>query len=263
MPISINHPIEVLTQARFGEIAFEVMQHAFAIHNQMGRFFDEEVYQNELLQRLGQRATKEVYIHATHQDFQKPYRLDLLVDRGAPFELKAVQQLHDQHRNQLIHYLMLLGLAHGKLINFRPNRVEHEFVNNTLSLADRQAFEVHVDRWKPNISGCQRFQEIMLELLRDWGTCLDLQLYEDAVTHFFGGEERVHRELDVISNGHRVGGQTFRLIDNATGFKITSLRHDLEGFESHVQRLLQHTQLERMLWVNVVLREVTFAVISR
>lgn len=158
---------------------------------------------------------------------------------------------------------MLTGLAHGKLINFRPNRVEHEFVNNTLSLAERQSFQVLTHRWSQATACCQQFQDIVVELLRDWGTCLDLQLYEDAVTHFFGGPESVYRERDVICDGHRVGTQSVRLIDDTTAFKLTSLRRDLDTFESHTQRLLQHTRLERMLWANVTLREVVFIVVSR
>ena len=256
MPITIDKPIEVLTQTRFGEIAFEVMQHAFAVHNQMGRFFDEEVYQNELKARLGDRASTEVWIHAQHGDFQKSFRLDLLVDHGAPFELKAVQQLNDQHRNQLIHYLMLTGLTHGKLINFRPERVDHEFVNSTVSLEERRAFRVESSQGS-------RFQDILIELLRDWGTCLDLQLYEDAVTHFFGGVELVNQNVEVVCEGRKVGTQTMRLVDPTTAFKITSLRRDLEAFESHTQRLLQHMQLERILWANVTLREVSFVLISK
>ena len=72
------------------------------------------------MRRLGQRAVKEVIVRATHGDFEKLYRLDLLVDNGAVFELRAVGQLHNQHRSQLIHYLMMTGAEHGKLINFRP-----------------------------------------------------------------------------------------------------------------------------------------------
>lgn len=258
MPITIAHPLRVLDQQQFGNIAYEVIQHSFAIHNEFGRFFEEEVYQNELLSRLGPRATKEVWIHVSHDDFRKPYRVDLLFDHGAPFELKAVQQLHDQHRSQLINYLMLTGLNHGKLINFRPNRVEHEFVNNHIALAQRQTFRVEISRWRSPDSESRRFQELLVTLLRDWGTYLELELYAEAVTHFFGGPERVVLDVDVTSNGIIVGTQKLRLLNETTAFKLTSLSHDLESYESHLRRLLLHTQLRRMLWVNVTLEEVAF-----
>ncbi len=258
MPITIDQPLRVLDQDQFGLISYEVIEHAFAIHKELGRFFDEDVYQNELLRRLGQRAIKEVWIYATHGDFQKAYRVDLLVDQGAPFELKAVQQLNDQHRSQLINYLMLTGLHHGKLINFRPNRVEHEFVNNHITLAQRRAFRIEIGRWMSTAAECQRFQDILVAMLQDWGTCLDLELYTDALTHFFGGVETVFRNVEVRSHGVIVGTQKLRLINESTAFRLTSLSRDLENFESHLRRLLQHTLLKEILWVNVTLEEVAF-----
>ena len=158
---------------------------------------------------------------------------------------------------------MLTGLSHGKLISFQSQRIEHEFVNNTLSLRERQAFQGHDHRWTPEIACCRNFENIEVELLRDWGTGLDPQLYNDAVTYFFAGPERVNRELDVLCDGHRVGKQTMKLIDETTTFKLTSLRRDLEAFGSHAHRLQKHTQVERLLWANVAPSEVTFAVISR
>lgn len=262
MPITIAHPLRVLDQKQFGDIAYEVVQHSFAIHNELGRFFDENVYQNELIRRLGSRATKEFWIHVTHGDFRKPYRVDLLVDQGAPFELKAVQLLHDQHRTQLINYLMLTGLNHGKLINFRPNRVEHEFVNNHVTLDQCHTFRVEIGRWRSVDSDGQRFQELLVTLLRDWGTCLELDLYAEAVTHFFGGPERVVRDVDVISNGIIVGTQKLRLLNETTAFKLTSLSQDLDAYESHLRRLLQHTPLRRLLWVNLTLDEVAFVCVE-
>jgi hypothetical protein len=32
----------------------------------------------------------------------------------------------------LMHYLFLTGLPHGKLVNLRPEQVEHAFVNESL-----------------------------------------------------------------------------------------------------------------------------------
>jgi len=263
MPITCDKPFRTMNQEEFGAIAYDVMHHAFAIHNEMGRFFDEPVYEQELLRRLGARASKEVIVRATHGDFEKPYRLDLLVDGGAIFELKAVRQLHDQHRGQLIHYLKMTGAAHGKLINFRPPQVEHEFVNSTENQAARRCFQINVDRWNQAVPGADRMQEIVIAFLRDWGVGLDLQLYTDAVTHFFGGRERVEQEIDVMSHGQRVGRQMVRLVNPTTAFKLTALRRDLEAFESHTRRFLEHTRLEHVLWINVGSAEVTFAVISK
>ena len=58
MPITLRFPIRRLSQSEFGEISFEVMRHVFAIHNEIGRFFNEQIYKQELTNRLpGVRLT--------------------------------------------------------------------------------------------------------------------------------------------------------------------------------------------------------------
>ena len=104
--------------------------------------------------------------------------------------------------------------------------------------------------------------ELIVTILRDWGTCFDLHLYEDAVRHCFGGAAAVDQEIDIVDEGHRLGRQTVRLIDPGTAFKLTSLRRDLEEFECHIRRFLRHTELRQVLWVNITLEEVSFVSIS-
>jgi len=78
--------------------------------------------------------------------------------------------------------------------------------------------------------------------LRDWGTCLDLHLYEEALTHFLGGGDAVVAEANVVTDGRRLGTQRVRLTGRATAFKITALPdRDRRHFEDHTRRFLQHT----------------------
>jgi GxxExxY protein len=263
MPISIDGPIRAMTQDEFGAVAFDVMRHAFAIHNEMGRFFDEEVYQNELCRRLGDRAVTEVEIQVTLGEFRKPYRIDLLVDRGAIFEIKTASELHDQHRTQLIHYLMMTGSRHGKLMNFRPEQVDHEFINCTSTLAERQQFEVQTERWNRLQPGSDQFQDILTSCLQDWGAGLELQLYDDALVHFLGGKALVEKEIEVTSSGQRIGMHAVRMMNATTAFKLTSITRDLQGYESHLRRLMSYTQLEHVLWANMTSQQVIFVVVSR
>lgn len=263
MPVQTSVPLRVFDQDRFASISFEVMKHVFAIHNEMGRFFDESVYRNALKHRLGDRAETEVCIHVTFDDFRKPYRIDLLVDRGALFELKTAQHLHQQHRNQVINYLMLTGLQHGKLVNCRPEKIQHEFVNCLVKPEDRRTFGVYADRWDGTVPECSRLQELLVAVLRDWGTGLELRLYEEVVTHFFGGDECVQRDVEVRLEGCRLGRQTARLINPKTAFKLTSLHRNLSAFETHAKRFLEHTGLDYLAWVNISLWEVTFVLVRR
>jgi GxxExxY protein len=257
MPIEFSKNFRALDQEKFGAIAYDVMEQAFQVHNKLGRFFDEEAYQLELAHVLGSRAGVEAGIMVKHADFFKTYFIDLLVDQGAIFELKTVNHLTDEHRAQLLNYLLLTESRHGKLINFRPERVEHEFVNTTLTHADRTTFEVDDSVWDNSVERALEIRRLVEEFLRDWGTGLDLQLYVDALTHFLGGEDRVVREIDIVSEGRCISHQKVRFAGTDAAFKFTALSGTFENFESHTLRFLKHTDLKQLLWINVTLRTVT------
>ncbi|HEX7377972.1 MAG TPA: GxxExxY protein, partial [Pirellulales bacterium] len=119
MPITLDSPLRRLSQLEFGRIAFEVLRQAFDIHRELGRLFDEGIYQAELAHRCAD-ARVELPVEVRFGDFKKVYFIDLLVGDGAIFEIKTAEAFHDRHRAQLVNYLLLTDLAHGKLINFRP-----------------------------------------------------------------------------------------------------------------------------------------------
>lgn len=263
MPIEFRKNFRTLDQDAFGKIAYEVMDKAFQVHNKLGRLLDEDAYQHELAHKLGARAQIEVPIVAKHAGFSKTYFIDLLVDEGGIFELKTVNHFTDDHRAQLISYLMMTGARHGKLINFRPNRVEQEFVNTTLTLADRVIFDVDDSAWDASVEQAPEIRRRVEAFLRDWGTGLDLPLYVDALTHFLDGEDRVVREIDIVSEGRCISHKKVRCVGENSIFKITALSEALEAYESHSLRFLQHTNLKHLLWINVGLRTVMLKTLTK
>jgi GxxExxY protein len=128
MPVILPPDIRQVTKDEFSRIAYDTMQVIFLIHNRLGRFLSEEIYQRAIFEQLP-NAKIEVPVRVSFEDFSHDYSLDLLVDGVAVFELKAVSSLTERHRAQLLNYLMLTGLAHGKLVNLRTDLVVHEFVN--------------------------------------------------------------------------------------------------------------------------------------
>ena len=261
MPITTRTNLRHLTQDEFGAIAFDVMEHAFAVHNEMGRFLDENIYRRELVSRIP-AAEDEVRIDVCWEDFHKPYRLDLLVMNGAPFELKAVDALAPRHRAQLANYLHLTGLQHGKLVNFRPELVQHEFVNTSATLEERRSFSVADDEWQE--LGAVPLREWVEALLRDWGTALDVHLYEEAMTYRLGGEARVVAETEIVTGSRTLGAQKIRTVGDRACLKISALsEQDLAGFETHARRFLKHTRLEAVQWINVARERVTFKTVRK
>lgn len=262
MPISLRVPIRRLTQQEFGGLAFEVMRHVFAIHNEIGRFFDERIYKRELANRLPNTRLEEP-IDITFASFHKRLFIDVLVNDGGLFEFKAVDRLGRSHRSQFLNYLLLCELAHGKLINVRPHDVEHEFVNSTLRLPDRREFTVDQARWNSAIPGGDVLQDILTPIMRDWGTGLDIGLYEEAITYLFGGAACVEADLPVVIAGRKVGTQRVRLIAPGVALKLTALNDDLNRFEHHARRLLTHFDLRAIAWVNFNMKQLTYTTLER
>lgn len=237
------------------------MRHAFDIHRELGRFFDEGVYQGELTHRCGARI--EVPIEINFEGFRKVYFIDLVVEGGAIFEIKTAEGLHDRHRAQLLNYLLLLDFAHGKLINFRLEAVQHEFVNTTLLRCDRTTFDVDDRQWlacDPN-TDLKRF---LVGMLREVGTGLDLKLYEEAVIHCLGGPNIAARMVDVVVDGRQAGRHETICTESGVAVKLTSLKADrMAAYEDHYRRLLNHANIEALHWVNLERSRVRFRTLRR
>ena len=260
MPILLGTRIERLDQKEFGEIAYEVMRCVFQVHGELGRCFDEKIYHREVAFRLPD-CLKGVPVEAVFETFRKTYYVDLLVGRGAMFELMAVESLTSRHRGQLLNYLLLADSGHGKLINFRSERVQHEFVNCTLTHADRIAFAVDDHRWQELETDC--LKDRMIALLRDWGTALDIALYEEAAAYFCGRADEPLGEVEIRVETHSLGRQHVRLAAPNIALRVTALpADDFSAFETHLRRFYKHTYLEAIQWINVTPSSVQFVTIQ-
>jgi len=260
MPIQVRTTTCRLDEPAFGKIAYDVMRCVFDVHNEFGRFFDEKIYKRELGRRFP-GTELEIPIEVKFESFHKLFFLDALVGGGAAFEFKTVESLTDRHRSQLLHYLMMADLSHGKLVNLRTEQVQHEFVNTTLRPSDRTGFEVINHGWqeigdKPILEWCVAF-------LRDIGTGLDTNLYEEAVTHYLGGEGQVLQDVEIIYGKTVLGPQKFRLVAPGVTFKVTASSAAPSLFEIHARRLLEHARMDAIQWINVTLNEVSFQTIRR
>jgi hypothetical protein len=101
--------------------------------------------------------------------------------------------------------------------------------------------------------------ERMATALRDWGTALDLDLYEEAATHFCGRAVEPLTEIEIRADGRLLGLQKVRLADPSTALKVTSLDADcLSDFEHHARRFLAHTSLRAIQWINITRSLVQF-----
>jgi len=262
MPVVVHSETKRLSQDDFSRLAYDVMGHIFHIHAKFGRFLREEIYHRELARRCGGFA--EVPIEVSYGRFRKFYYIDLLVGLGAVFELKAVHGLTDRHRGQLLQYLLLANLSHGKLINLDSELVEHEFVNTTLTSADRRHFTIDVLKWDPSCPGANDFKVAVTEVLLDLGTALHCGLYDRVLTHVLGGRLSVVRNAEILSDGRVIGSQHIRLAAPSVAFKFTTVREsEQQRVHDHLRRFLNHSNLTAIQWINVRHPAVTFTTIRR
>jgi GxxExxY protein len=254
MAITVKRHIKRINEQDFHEIDFQITGLAFDIHNEIGRLWHEKIYRNLLADRCRKagfaNVETEVPIVVSYQDFVKEYYVDLLLDDSILYELKTVSALNPEHDKQALHYLFLLGLQHGKLINFRPASVEKRFVSTTLLPEDRHDIVFDDEQWLELDDDSRWLKSLIVELLMDWGAYLETGLFYEAIYHFHDGEDRVVKDIEVVLNETKLGNQKVHLINPKTAFKITAMTKGIKSYKKHLSRFISLTDLSAIQWIN-------------
>lgn len=265
MPIQCPVSVTSLNPDEFEALDYRVMGQAYACQNELGRLCDECAYHADLRVRLladgFHSVLTEVPVTVTHQDFSKKYFLDLIAD-GALYELKAENHLVGEHESQLLNYVFLMGIHRGKLLNFRPPKVQGKIVATSLTPADRRRFGVDAGGWHDLSPACVTLRSTLLQLLDDWGAFLDLALYREALIHFLGGSSNLERHVSLHRDGLDLGGQRMFVHAPGLAFRITAFKESQRQIESHLRRLLAITELKAIQWINLNNAQIEFTTIS-
>jgi len=107
----------------FPQEGCDFMAAAFAVYNEMGSGFLEEVYQESLELELARRAIPfaskaRLPLFYRGHPLRKHYEADLIVFGEIVVELKAAKTLTTEHDAQLINYLRATRKRVGYLVNF-------------------------------------------------------------------------------------------------------------------------------------------------
>jgi GxxExxY protein len=254
MPIHCQVPVRDLSKGEFDERDAVVMRCAYASQNHLGRLCDEQVYENDLAVRMKAEGLGEIHtqvpVVVSHEGFEKTYRLDLLAD-DALYELKTVAAFTGEHDAQALHYAMLLGVRHAKLLNFRTPRVQGRLRFNAIDPSQRMRVAWNVSEWRPLSDSCVRLKERIQAMVSDWGAFLDSRLYEEALVHFCGGELSCVRRVPVLRDGRQLGTQKVQCYDDGLCFFVTAMTTDVQRYATHLQRLLALTRQRGMQWMNL------------
>ena len=266
MPIKPGVQTKPISYDDFHSLDYEVMGIVFSIHRDLGRFWNEKIYQNGLAyrcQKAGfENVATEVPIHVSYADFIKVYYIDLLIN-NVTYELKTAQILTGVHDKQTINYLMLTGLNHAKLINMRPPSVQHRFVSTRLTTENRYDFTVDDEQWRDFDEDSIWLKRMFRSLLDEWGAFLEVNLFYNAIVHFRGGEGNVVKEINVMEGSRILGRQKAHLITSDIAFKISSVTKDERHYENHFRRLIRYTSLKAIHWINLNHDKVVFKTILK
>lgn len=267
MPVSVEGEVQRISQDEFHQIDRVVMKLAFEIQTEFGRFCDEKIYQSELAHCCREAGFKsvatEVPIRVCNGDFTKTYFMDLLVEHGAMYELKTAETIARDHLKQTLNYLLLAGLNHGKLINFRPPSVEHDFVSTRITPQLRRCVRLNTNRWQVLNRDSKWLADHILKLVEDWGMFLDVELFYEAITHSCGGESRVLRRITLEKDGRSLGTQRAHLLNHTTAFKLSAVTRHTVAFEKHLRRFLALTRLTAIQWINFNHHTLEFVTVTK
>ena len=154
-------------------------------------------------------------------------------------------------------------MHHGKLVNFRPAKVEAKFVNATLTWEDRRRFKISTERWQERDETDRQLLRTVAELVEEWGMCLELALYLEAVCFLLGGEERLLQPVKLARDGVNLGNQFLHLLTSETAFRMTAMTENRLDYEQNLKRLLDSSGLRTIQWVNLERHQVEFVTLTR
>lgn len=120
---------------KYQDITRRIIGCAMGVHNKLGNGFQEVIYQRALALEmidngLGFEREKEMSIIYNETPIGTR-RVDFLVEGVIMVELKAITEINDINKAQIINYLEAYKLDIGLLINFGQKRLEFKrFINS-------------------------------------------------------------------------------------------------------------------------------------
>ena len=86
-----------------------------------------------------------------------------------------------------------------------------------------------------------------------------LALYRDAVRHLLGGEDDVPTSVPMVRQGTSLGHQPFLLFATDRAWRLTAFPSPSEDYGRQLQKLIQHSGVRTVDWVNIALDWVNIA----
>ena len=114
---------------------FAIIGACMEVHSTLGRSFSEKVYQDALeeefkLRNIPYEREKHMLVNYKGVTLAHDFFADFICYDKVVVELKAVSELDNENREQIINYLHAANKQVGLLVNFRTASLTHErYVN--------------------------------------------------------------------------------------------------------------------------------------
>ena len=125
-----------MTDILYKDESYGIIGACFEVYKEKGNGFLESVYQECLAMELGLAKIpfleqSKLKLYYKGKPLQQTYVPDFICHEKIILEIKAVKNVTDEHRAQVINYLKATGLKLGLLVNFgHYPKIEYErFVN--------------------------------------------------------------------------------------------------------------------------------------
>ncbi|MDQ7780846.1 MAG: GxxExxY protein [Planctomycetota bacterium] len=120
--------------SKYRGVTDKIIKAFFAVFDKLGPGFYEEAYHRALVIELRKEfaSVESERSFAVEYDGQKvsEHRPDIIVDSLVIIEVKAVRELDDNHKAQLISQLRVTGILIGLLVNFAKSKLEFKRFDN-------------------------------------------------------------------------------------------------------------------------------------
>ena len=116
------------------ELTAKIIRSFYNVHQKLGPGFLESIYKNALaldLENNGMEVEKEKPVEIFYNGaLVGTHRIDILVNGTVIVEAKAVEQLNEKHKAQVISHLRAMDLDVGLLVNFANPELEFKRLEN-------------------------------------------------------------------------------------------------------------------------------------
>ena len=110
---------------------YSIIGAAMEVHKELGNGFLENVYHKALIkefiiQKISYQSEVKLPVYYKGEELDCYYQADMICFNDIIVELKALAEITDTHRAQLLNYLKATGLKRGLIVNFGSKSLQYD-----------------------------------------------------------------------------------------------------------------------------------------